>query len=90
MDGSRPSLLGLDWFASLGLSVIGIHRVADSEVEGLLAEFPDVFDGSLGQYTGASIIFSLDLRVAPIHLKPRRVAFALKSKVDEELDKLIT
>lgn len=89
VDGPHPSLLGLDWFASLGLGITSIHSVANSEVEGLIAEFLDVFNSLLGQSTGTPISFSLDPQVAPIHHKPQRVPLALKSKVDEQQDKLI-
>lgn len=36
-----------------------------------------------------AISFTLDPQVAPIHLKSRRVLFALCDEVDTELDKLI-
>uniref|UniRef100_UPI00109F9090 uncharacterized protein K02A2.6-like n=1 Tax=Podarcis muralis TaxID=64176 RepID=UPI00109F9090 len=89
VEGQRPSLLGLDWFDALGLEVTGINCISNAETEGLVKDFAEVFDGTLGQYTGTPISFSLDPQVAPIKLKPRRVPFALKAKVDEQLDKLI-
>lgn len=89
VEGQRPSLLGLDWFDALGLEVTGINCISNAETEGLVKDFAEVFDGTLGQYTGTPISFSLDPQVAPIKLKPRRIPFALKAKVDEQLDKLI-
>uniref|UniRef100_A0A670HPH4 Gypsy retrotransposon integrase-like protein 1 n=1 Tax=Podarcis muralis TaxID=64176 RepID=A0A670HPH4_PODMU len=89
VEGQRPSLLGLDWFDALSLEVTGINCISNAETEGLVKDFAEVFDGTLGQYTGTPISFSLDPQVAPIKLKPRRVPFALKAKVDEQLDKLI-
>ncbi|XP_053223796.1 uncharacterized protein K02A2.6-like [Podarcis raffonei] len=70
--------------------VTSINCISGAEVDGLIKDFGEVFDGTLGQYTGTPISFSLVLQVAPIKLKPRRVPFALKAKVDEQLDKLIT
>ncbi|XP_058042036.1 uncharacterized protein K02A2.6-like, partial [Ahaetulla prasina] len=43
----------------------------------------------LGKYTGTPISFNLDPQVAPIRLKARRVPFALKPRIDKELDKLV-
>ncbi|XP_013913085.1 PREDICTED: LOW QUALITY PROTEIN: uncharacterized protein LOC106542012 [Thamnophis sirtalis] len=86
---SLPALLGLDWFPALGLSIGGVHRVVSSSLEGILSEFADVFDGQLGCYKGTPISLSLDPQVAPIWLKARRVPFALRAKVDAELDKLL-
>ncbi|XP_013917976.1 PREDICTED: uncharacterized protein K02A2.6-like [Thamnophis sirtalis] len=87
-----PALLGLDWFPPLGLSIGGIHRVGASspsldDVD--LEEFADVFDGQLDSYKSTPISLNLDPQVAPIRLKARRVPFALRAKVDAELDKLL-
>ena len=51
--------------------------------------FAAVFDGSLGSYTGPPILFHLNPTVTPIYLKARRLPFALKPKIDEQLDWLI-
>lgn len=46
VEGVLPSLLGLDWFVSLGLEVTSIHYTTTPEFEALMAEFADVFDGT--------------------------------------------
>lgn len=48
-----------------------------------------VFNNKLGKYTGKPVSFSLEPQVQPCRLKPRRVPFALRPKVDAEIDKLI-
>lgn len=90
VSGSLPSLLGLDWFESLGLAITGIHSINASDFSELTKEFTEVFNGELGKYTGTPISFNLDSQVAPIRLKPRRVPFTLRPKVDEELDQLLS
>ena len=52
-------------------------------------EFAAVFNGSLGSYTGPPILFNLNPTASPIRLKAHRVPFALKPKIDEEVDHLI-
>ncbi|XP_032072036.1 uncharacterized protein K02A2.6-like [Thamnophis elegans] len=89
VDGRLPSLLGLDWFQSLGLQISGIHHLSSNALDCLVNEFPDVFDGKLGKYTGTPVSFNLDPSVQPVRMKPRRVPIALKPKVDAELDKLV-
>ncbi|XP_060545241.1 uncharacterized protein K02A2.6-like [Pantherophis guttatus] len=89
VKGSLPSLLGLDWFEAWGLTVSGVHTTVADGFEALTSEFAEVFDGSLGNYKGTPISLNLDPQVAPIRLKPRRVPFALRPKVDAELDKLL-
>ncbi|XP_013909250.1 PREDICTED: protein NYNRIN [Thamnophis sirtalis] len=82
------SLLGLDWF---GLSIGSVNFLClASDLDSLLAEFADVFDNALGCYKGTPISLNLDPLVAPIHLKARRVLFALRERVDTELGKLIS
>ncbi|XP_026581555.1 uncharacterized protein LOC113454394, partial [Pseudonaja textilis] len=90
VDRDRPSLLGLQWFAPLGIEVTSIHRTDTADWEAtLVRDFQEVFDNSLGKYRGPPISFNLNPNVAPIRLKPRRVPFALKPKIDEQLDKLV-
>ncbi|XP_058027254.1 uncharacterized protein K02A2.6-like, partial [Ahaetulla prasina] len=89
VEGTLPSLLGLDWFRALGMGVTGIYRSDCNLKDILLNEFEDVFKDCLGKYKGTPISFNLDPQVAPIRLKARRVPFALKPKIDKELDKLI-
>lgn len=60
-----PSLLGLNCFDALGLTIQGIHAVRPSELESLCEEFPTVFDDSLGKYTGTPVSFALDPQVQP-------------------------
>ncbi|XP_026533522.1 uncharacterized protein K02A2.6-like, partial [Notechis scutatus] len=83
-------LLGLQWFAPLGIEVTGVNHTTEADWEQQLArDFQEVFDGTLGKYKGPPISFSLDPNVAPIRLKPRRVPFALRKKIDEQIDKLV-
>lgn len=89
VQGSLPSLLGLEWFSSLGLEIAGVHSISPTGMDALSTEFADVFSESLGKYNGSPISLNLDPQVAPIRLKPRRVPLALRSKVDAALDKLI-
>ncbi|XP_060541499.1 uncharacterized protein LOC117675782 [Pantherophis guttatus] len=90
VDGSLPSLLGLDWFGSFGLAITGIHSTSsESDFDMLASEFKDVFNDALGKYVGSPISLNLDPNIAPIRLKPRRVPLALRPKVEAELDKLI-
>ncbi|XP_060539009.1 uncharacterized protein K02A2.6-like, partial [Pantherophis guttatus] len=89
VENSRPNLLGVEWFKPLGLSIEGIHEIHRDELDTILEEFKEVFDGKLGKFVGRPISFNLDKGITPIRLKPRRVPFALRPKVDEQLDKLI-
>ncbi|XP_026530779.1 uncharacterized protein K02A2.6-like, partial [Notechis scutatus] len=90
VDKDRPSLLGLQWFAPLGIELAGINQtVSDDWEAALVRDFQEVFTEQLGKYKGSPISFNLCPDIAPIRLKPRRVPFALKPTIDKQLDKLI-
>ncbi|XP_013931418.1 PREDICTED: uncharacterized protein LOC106556905 [Thamnophis sirtalis] len=50
MDGHLPSLLGLDRFSALGLSISGVPAVVPDSFAMLASKFVDVFDNKLGQH----------------------------------------
>lgn len=51
--------------------------------------FPLFFSGDLGLYTGPPMSSNLNPTIQPIRLKPHRVLFVLRPKIDKQLDKLI-
>ncbi|XP_058046928.1 uncharacterized protein LOC131202197 isoform X2 [Ahaetulla prasina] len=73
----------------LRVEVTGVHSSGVNLKDELLKEFEDVFQDCLGKYVGTPISFNLDPQMAPIRLKARWVPFALKPKIDRELDKLV-
>nr|XP_037290929.1 uncharacterized protein K02A2.6-like [Rhipicephalus microplus] len=91
VKGQRQSLLGLDWFPELGIKVTGVHRMDElaTAFDKLFEEFAVVFDGRLGCYKGPPVKLALNPEVVPVRLKARRVPFALRQKIDAELDKLL-
>lgn len=89
MEGHLPSPLGLDRFESLGLKISRVS-IQNTDLDTLEQEFPSVFDGKLGTYTGKLVSFNLDPTVALIRLNSWHIPLVLKSKVDMKLDKLIT
>ncbi|XP_060539046.1 uncharacterized protein K02A2.6-like [Pantherophis guttatus] len=90
VDRDRPSLLGMEWFEPLGLAITGVDHIGnDTWEEDLMREFAEVFNNELDKYKGSPISFNLDPQVAPFRIKPRRVPFVLRPKIDEQLDKLV-
>lgn len=87
VNGHLSSLLGLDWFGTLGLGITGIHSTTSDHFEDVRTKFAEVFNDELGKYNGSLISLNLDPQVAPIRLKPRRVPFALRPLVEKEVDK---
>ncbi|KAL1420804.1 hypothetical protein MTO96_023797 [Rhipicephalus appendiculatus] len=91
VKGKRPSLLGLDWFPALGIDITGVQHIHQlpSSLDSIFKDFAPVFDETLGCYKGPPVHFALNPDVVPIRLEARRVPFALRPKIDAELDKLV-
>ncbi|KRZ83327.1 Uncharacterized protein T08_15038 [Trichinella sp. T8] len=87
--GNCPNLLGLEWFKPLGIRIEGINHINSSPVELVLRKYQAVFTPDLGCYTGEPVSLDLDPSVPPVRMKARKVPFALKEKIDTELDKLV-
>nr|XP_028571635.1 uncharacterized protein K02A2.6-like [Podarcis muralis] len=89
VKGHHTSLLGLNWFDALGIHITGVQHIGQSSYEAICDEFAAVFDVSLECYKGPPVALSLNPAVVPIRMKARQVPFALKPKIDAELDHLI-
>uniref|UniRef100_A0A5S6QPF2 Uncharacterized protein n=1 Tax=Trichuris muris TaxID=70415 RepID=A0A5S6QPF2_TRIMR len=88
--GRRTSLLGSDWFETLGIRLVGVHHIDSDPVGRVLEEFSDVFShDDFGAYSGPPVHLQLDPSVKPIQLKARRIPIALAPKIDAEIDRLI-
>ncbi|XP_075741316.1 uncharacterized protein LOC142790221 [Rhipicephalus microplus] len=91
VKGQRQILLVLDWFPALGIKVTRVHRMDElaTAFDKLFEEFAVVFDGGLGCYKGPPVKLALNPELVPVRLTARRVPFALRQKIDAELDKLL-
>lgn len=68
--GHCTSLLGLEWFDALGICVIRVHSIGQSNLEAVCAEFTEVFSGELELYTGPAVSFNLNLLPPTQHWNP--------------------
>ncbi|XP_031747556.1 uncharacterized protein K02A2.6-like [Xenopus tropicalis] len=86
--GTQKSLLGRNWFSPLKISIQGIHVVTGGSVKKVIEEFPQVFANELGTYKGPPVSLRLDPAISPIHMKARSVPYALRPKIEAELERL--
>ncbi|KAL1236269.1 Uncharacterized protein TPS_07687 [Trichinella pseudospiralis] len=89
--GHCPNLLGLNWFEPLGIHLSGVHRLTSTppQISEVLRKYRSVFTDELGMYVGKPVSLDLDPNVTSICMKARKVPFALREKIDAELDKLV-
>lgn len=92
VKGAGSDLIGRDWLLDLPLDWRSINQVQTDEHPGirrLLEKYASVFEPGLGQYTGPPVQLRLKPDARPRFFKARSVPFALRSKVEAQLDKEI-
>ncbi|KFD50051.1 hypothetical protein M513_09011 [Trichuris suis] len=89
-ESDGESLLGLQWFSPLGLSIQGVHQIHSTvTIKSLLEEFSDVFKEDLGTYKGPKVTLPLDPKVLPIRLRARNVPLAIRPRIEAEIKRLL-
>ena len=83
-----PSLLGRDWLAKIKLHWSSIFSMCAPELQDILDRHETIFIPGLGKILGGEARLHVDPDVQPRFLKARPVPYALRVKVEKELDKL--
>ncbi|XP_028304146.1 uncharacterized protein K02A2.6-like [Gouania willdenowi] len=84
--GEGPSLLGRDLLQKISLNwgkIMHVRVIGD-----ILVKYTDVFKDELGTLRGTTVKLSVDTNAQPRFCKPRTVPYAMKAKVEAELDRL--
>lgn len=92
-----PPLLGRDFMRAFNLRLVStlthpelsVHSI-NSTHENLTKLFPKVFSDDLGCFNKFEINLTLKPDARPVFFKSRPVPFALRDKVDAELDRLVS
>ena len=94
VSGSGPCLMGRDWLRVVRLDWRKIGKVSatttsiESRVAALQEQYQEVFSETLGTITPFQAKLSVTPGAPPKFFKPRSVPFALKERVESELDRL--
>ena len=89
--GEGPSLLGRDWLKQLRLDWREVHALtkhAKGSLDDLLDKYGDIFGDELGTIRSFCAELNTDTTVKPKFFKARTVPFALRTAIEEELDRL--
>jgi hypothetical protein len=95
VNGGGSSLLGRDWLSCLPLNWRDIKKVSQTtkvehpRIRKLLEDYSEVFDSGLGEFSGPPVHLQLKTNARPRFMRARSVPFALKAKVEAQLDKEI-
>ena len=89
IKGDGPTLLGRDWLSIIRVDWPRIHYTPTSELQALLDKHRDVFQEGLGTFKGRKARIEVEPEAKPRYCKARTVPFALRSKVEDELERLV-
>lgn len=85
-----PNLLGRDWMGVLRLNwkelFKTIFKLSDSQLQNVLSKHKEIFKDELGTLKGTEVRFHVDTSVKPRYCKARPVLFAMRPKIEAELD----
>ena len=88
-EGNGPALLGRNWLEVLQINWKGVYQVRDTaELEAVLAAHDSVFKSELGTITCTKAQLHMDPNVPPSFHRPRPIPYAVKDKVEAELERL--
>ena len=89
VEGDRPNLLGRDWMGKLKINLANVYNlVAPDKLDQVLSKHSHVFQEGLGKLMNVKVKLSIDPTVTPKFHKARSLPFALKEKVEAELQRL--
>nr|XP_043895059.1 uncharacterized protein K02A2.6-like [Solea senegalensis] len=91
VKGSGTSLLGRGWMKALKMDWKTVHKVEDREelLQEVLLRHDTVFKDELGTLKGFAAKIHVASDAKPCFYKPRSVPFAMKKKVEQELERLL-
>lgn len=91
-NGDSKPLFGREWLHELQLDWVTIKALkvqSLKQVEDLKSKYKEVFTPELGKLKDVKAKLHLKENTTPKFVKARPVAYALKPKIDRELDKLV-
>ncbi|KAL0810732.1 hypothetical protein ABMA28_010054 [Loxostege sticticalis] len=101
IEGGTTSLLGRQWLAELQIDIPRFScnylknykhcHTSDlnNEIHLLLDRYKELFDGGLGRYNGGRASLRVRDDAVPVFHRARPVPFALRERVDAELDAML-
>ena len=102
VSGKGPTLLGRDWIAAMNIPIQKIVESINSvktnttnckvqrKLNDMIARFGQIFEPGLGTFTGHTVKIDVQDEASPKYCKARPVPYAMKPKVDAELERLIS
>ena len=91
ISGNGPTLLGRSWLQHISLNWSNLLQPVlkvDDQLTQLLESFSDVFKDELGTIQGEKVTIYIDPTIPPKFCKARSLPYAMREKVEKELQTL--
>ena len=90
VKGNGPTLLGRNWLGTIRINWCNIHYTPSTGLENLLEKYDKVFQDKLGSFQGRQAKIEVDPEATPRFCKARTLPYAMRAKVEEEIDRLVS
>ena len=90
VKGNGPTLLGRNWLGSIRINWCRIHYTPSTGLQNLLEKYDVVFQDKLGSFQGRQAKIEVDPEATPRFCKARTLPYAMRAKVEEEIDRLVS
>ncbi|XP_034561964.1 uncharacterized protein K02A2.6 [Notolabrus celidotus] len=89
--GNYPAILGRVWLKKIRLDWQEIRKLSQesSKLQAILEKNEEVFRDELGSMKGITVKLHIKTDSKPVFLKPRPVPYAIRPKVEADLDALV-
>jgi hypothetical protein len=90
VKGDGPNLFGRNWLKIFKLHWSRLCKLTKEteSLETILSSHSCLFEGGLGTVSGPPVHIHTDTEAKPIFCRPRPIPYALKNKVEKELERL--
>lgn len=97
INSGTTTLLGRQWLSELSIDIPRVNVLklescrsdVNKHLHEIISRHELLFDGTLGRYTGAPVQLSVREGAAPVYCRARPVPYALRARVDAELDAML-
>ena len=91
VEGGGPPLIGRNWLEKIKLDLAQIKQLkhTEKELDEVLKQYTSLFEDGLGTLKGTKAKINVDADTKPEFHKARPVPYALREKIEQELDRLV-
>ena len=90
IKGNGPNLFGRNWLQYIWIDWKSIHMVSNDKLQNILAKHQNVFGKGLEHLRGYNAKIHVEQEAVPKFMKAHPVAYAMKEKIEKELDRLMS